>query len=52
MPGSRTFWDYRGFYRVYIGIIRYPLGLCSVLGLFWDNGEENVNYYIVGVILG
>ena len=31
----------------YIGIIGY------ILGLYWDNGKENGNYYsILGVILG
>ena len=31
----------------------FRLGGYSMLGLYWDNGEENGNYYmIVGYILG
>ena len=31
----------KGLYRGYIGIIG------NILGLFWVNGKEDVNYYIV-----
>ena len=36
--------------RVYIGVI---LGLYRVLlGLFWDNGKGNGNYYLGGLKIG
>ena len=30
-----------------IGIIQYIGIIGSILGLYWDNGEENGNYYII-----
>ena len=37
------------FYGVYIGIMEKKMETTILYGgLYWDNGKENGNYYIIG----